>query len=54
MSIVINTFSREVLSLFLRAVFMRFCYHSTILSGDCEVLNLEVEHHFLLAILPHM
>ena len=54
MSIVISTFKREVLSLFLRAVFMRFCYHSTISSGNCEVSNLEVEHHFLLVILPHM
>ena len=54
MSIVINTFRREVLSLFLRAVFMQFCYHSTISSENCKVLNLEVEHHFLLAILPGM
>lgn len=52
MSVVINTFRREVLSLFLKAVFMWFCYHSTISSGNCKVSNLEVEHHFLLAILP--
>ena len=54
MSIVISTFRREILSLFLRAVFMQFHYHSTISSGNCEVLNLEVEYHFLLVILPRL
>ena len=54
MSIVISTFRREILSLFLRAVFMQFHYHSTISSGNCEVSNLEVEHHFLLMILPRL
>ena len=30
------------------------CDHSNILSGNCEVSNLEAQHHFLLAILPHV
>ena len=52
MSIVISTFRWEILSLFLRAVFMQFHYLSTILPGNCKVSILEVEHHFLVAILP--
>ena len=30
------------------------CDHLTISSGNCEVSNSEVEHHFLLAILPQV
>ena len=44
MSIVISTLRREVVSLFLRAVLIRFC--ATISSGNCEVSNSEVERHF--------